>query len=247
MKNKIVASTLEMMVPFIFIVMAIASAPARVVTEEGTVKLTEKKDETFTKPSLITYLNQTKSPTIVLRVPLQVDKLLEENRYSKSQVYNTIEKELAKAEFIVRDRALYQKVLDQNVSTDYSKIKELTDTDLILELVSADDEKYNTNQYTNKRGKSKITDGPMTIFGKQVEFKLIKVKENDLVGSYTFHFTPCVNGCLYNIDHFGSLYNISNTSKVIKPYEFVTQDRLEEFYKNCAKLLIKELRPFSYR
>lgn len=247
MKNKIIASALEMMVPFIFIVMAVASAPAKVVTEEGTVKLTEKKDEIFTKPSLLNYLNLTKTPTIVLRVPQQVDKLLEENRYSKSQIYNTIEKELAKADFIVRDRALYQKVLDQNVSTDYSKIKELTETDLILELVSADDERYNTNQYTNRRGKPRITDGPMTIFGKQVEFKLIKVKENDLVGSYTFHFTPCVNGCLYNIDHLGTLYNISTSTKIVKPYEFVTQDRLEEFYKNCAKLLIKELKPYSFR
>lgn len=243
MKNKIVTSALEMMVPFVFIILAMASAPAKIATEEGTVKLTAKNDEIFTKPSLISYLNQTKSPTIVLRVPLQVDKLLEENRYSKSQIYNTIEKELAKANFIVRDRALYQKVLDQNVSTDYSKIKELTETDLILELVSADDERYNTNQYVNRKGKPRMTDGPMTIFGKQVEFKLIKVKENDLVGSYTFHFTPCVNGCVYNIDHFGTLYNVSTTSKIVKPYEFVTQDRLEEFYKNCAKLLIKELRP----
>lgn len=242
MKNKLVTTTLEMVVPVLFIIMAASSAPARVATEEGTVRLSTKKDEIFTKSSLISYLSKTKSPTIVLRVPMQVDKLLEENRYSKSQIYNTIEKELAKADFIVRDRALYQKVLDQNLSTDYSKIKELTDTDLILELVASDEERYNTNLYTTRRGKERITDGPMTIFGQKVEFKLIKVKENDLVGSYTFHFTPCINGCIYNIDRYGTLYNISTSNKILKPYEFITPDGLEEFYKSCAKLLIKELR-----
>lgn len=242
MKNKLVATALEMVIPVLFIILAASSVVAtKIVTEEGTVKLNTKKDETFTKSSLLSYLTKTKSPTIVLRVPQQADRLLEENRYSKSQFYNTIEKELAKADFIVRDRALYQKVLDQNVSTDYSKIKELTDTDLILELVSSEEERYNTNQYTNHKGKAKITDGPMTLFGHKVEFKLIKVKENDLVGSYTFHFSPCLSsGCIYNIDRNGTIYTIAN--KIVKPYEFVPADKLEEFYKTCAKLLIRELR-----
>lgn len=243
MKPKLPHPILEWIVPVFFLFIAFASAPARVVTEQGTVKLSPKQDETFTKTSLLTYLRQTQSPTIVLRVPQQVDKLLEENRYSKSEIYNTIEKELAKANFVVRDRALYQKVLDQNLSTDYSKIKELTDTDLILELVSSDEERYNTNQYSNSRGKQRITDGPMTIYGQKVEFKLIKVKENDLVGSYTFHFTPCINGCAYAIEKNGTLYHLSTSTKILKPYEFVTPDRLEEFYTRCAKLLIRELRP----
>ncbi len=243
MKTKIAATAFELVVPVVFIFFAVSSAgPAKIATEQGTVKLNAKKEDIFTKTSLLSYLRQTKSPTIVLRVPQQVDRLLEENRYSKSQIYNTIEKELAKADFIVRDRGLYQKVLDQNLSTDYSKIKELTDTDLILELVASDEEKYYTNKYTNYKGKEKITDGSITISGQKVEFKLIKVKENDLVGSYTFHFTPCTNGCVYNIDHFGTLYNVSTSSKVVKPYEFVSSDRLEEFFKNCAKLLIRELR-----
>lgn len=242
MKKKLVIFAGELIVPLFFLLLALGSAPAKIATEEGTVTLSPKGDDVFTKPALLSYLHQTKSPTIVLRVPQQVDRLLEENRFSKSQIYNTIEKELAKADFIVRDRALYQKVLDQNVSTDYSKIKELTETDLILELVSTDDEKYSTNQYVNRKGKPKITQGPMTLFGQKVEFKLIKVKDNDLVGSYTFHFTPCVKGCIYNIDPFGALYRIQTTAKVVKPYEFVSQDALEEFYKNCSKLLIRELK-----
>ena len=133
-------------------------------------------------------------------------------------------------------------MLDQNLSTDYSKIKELTDTDLILELVASDDEKYYTNTYVNNRGKQKMTDGSMTITGQKVEFKLIKVKENDLMGSYTFHFTPCTNGCVYNIERNGGLYNANTSSRIVKPYEFVSSDRLEEFFRNCAKLLIRELR-----
>lgn len=209
----------------------------------GSIKLIPKKDDVFTKPSLVQYLKSTNNPTIVLRVPNQVDNVLEENRYSKNQIYNTIEKEFAKADFIVRDRALYQKVLEQNRATDYSKIKELTNTDLIIEFVGFENVKYYTNKYTDQKGREKTTDANLTLTGSKIEFKLIRVKDNDLVGSYTFHYTPCTSGCSYTFDKMGTLYSPTVKSKAItKPYEFVSSDALEEFFKLSAQRLIREMK-----
>lgn len=208
----------------------------------GTISIKPKKDDVFTKPSLTNYMKSTKNPTFVLRVPKQIDDILDENKYSKSQIYNTIEKELAKADFIVRDRALYQKVLDQNIVSDYSKIKELTNTDLILELVNYENINFNTNKYIDAKGRDKTIDGNFTLKGVKIEFKLIKVKENDLVGSYSFFYSPCSDGCKYTFDSNGNLYANNNRKKMTMPYEFVSSDNLEDFFKSCAKRLINELK-----
>ena len=101
---------------------------------KGTVKLPEKNDETFRKPSLTKILQATKNLSIVLRTPGTLTKLLDEQKYSTNSIYTTVEKEFVKAGMIVRDRGLFQQVLE-NTTADYSKIKELTETDLILEIV----------------------------------------------------------------------------------------------------------------
>lgn len=221
----------------------ISSSSSKLVTTNGEIRLQPKKDDIFTKPSLSQYLKSTKNPTIVLRVPNQVDNVLEESKYSKSQIYNTIEKEFAKADFIVRDRALYQKVLDQTTTTDYSKIKELTDTDLIIEFIGFETVKYYTNKYTDSKGRAKTSNTNFTLPGSKVEFKLIRVKENDIVGSYTFHYTPCISGCNYSFDAAGNLYQPNQKGKAItQPYEFVSSDELEDFFKTSSQRLIKELK-----
>lgn len=209
----------------------------------GTIQLSPKEHDIFTKKSLSNYIKSTPNPTIVLRVPNLVDRVLDESKYSKSQIYYTIEKEFAKADFIVRDRALYQKILDQNISTDYSKIKELTNTDLIIELVGYDIVNFNTNTYYDKKNNLKTSDANFTLKGSKIEFKLIRVKDNDLVGSYTFYFTPCTSGCTYMFDNYGRLYSINIKGKAIsQPYEFVSNDQLEEFIKVSTQYLIEELK-----
>ncbi len=243
--GKYTKNILGVIVVFVALLSAVGSAITKpvVVYTTGVIKLNQRQDDTFTKPSLVGYLASTKSPTIVLRVPNQVDNILDENRYSKSQIYNTIEKEFAKANFIVRDRALYQKVLDQKVTSDYSAIKELTNTDLILEFVGFEAVKYYTNKYTDRKGKERTSVANLTLTGNKIEFKLIQVKDNDLVGSYTFHNTPCTSGCSYTFDNLGNLYLPNVTNKVIaKPYEFVSSDALEEFIKASTQSLIRAMR-----
>ncbi|GAB3884868.1 hypothetical protein GCM10028825_11390 [Spirosoma agri] len=72
-----------------------------------------------------------------------------ESQYDETALYNAIEKQLFKEGFSVRDRGLFNQVLDANQSVAYSKISSLTDTDLILELVRLDNPVgYTTNVCT---------------------------------------------------------------------------------------------------
>ena len=120
--------------------------------------------------------------------------MTEAQAQKNSTVYGTIEKELAKAGFTVRDRQLFSKVIDQG-SLDYSKIGFLTETDLILELVRFQEQKYSRDQYTTEDGESRQTPLPMSFTGALIEFKLTGVKENDIVATMTFHSSPCAEGC----------------------------------------------------
>lgn len=226
-----------------FVAFALASAPSNQVHyTTGTLRFAPRTDDDYTNPELISYLKSTPNPTIVLRVPNQVGSVVQANE--NSQIYNTIEKELAENNFVVRDRALFQKVLDENSSSDYSKIYQLTHTDLILELVSFNEKvPYNTNQYQDRRGRQRIFPVNLSVPGIRVEFKLIQVKDNQLVGDYTFNYAPCTNGCLYTFDNLGNLYNPNNLKKKITtPYDYITQDQMELFFQTCTKHLISELR-----
>jgi len=207
--------------------------PPKVYTN-GTVKLAEKPDEIFSKPALSQFLKSVKNLSIVLRVPGQVTKVLEEQKYSSNSIYNTIEKEFAKAGYIVRDRALFQQVLE-NTSVDYSKIKELTGTDLIVEIVGYQKVIYSLTSYTDSAGNDiKLSTGS-TITGIKAEFKIISVKENDFVGSYVFYSTPCVEGCKYIFDENG-IYKGWN------PDYFATTEKIENFFKECSLRLQTELK-----
>jgi hypothetical protein len=213
--------------------------PPPVILSKGTVTLTQQKDDIFTKPSLIPYLRSLKSPSIVLRVPGYVEKILEENKYSNVTLYHTIELEFAKADFTVRDRALFQKVLD-NPTQDYSKIKELTETDFILEMISYANVSYPVNAYTDMNGIEKKTAAMLLLSGRKIEFRVIKVKDNDLVGAYTFNYAPCTKSCSYSFDEAGNLY--SGGAKTNLVTTLLTSDELESFLKVCSQQLIKILK-----
>ncbi len=224
-----------------------ASKPAPYIPieyTEATFVLQPKQDDIFTKASLAKTLNDSDNISMVLRVPAsEEDKITEAQKLINNTIYSTIEKEFAKANYIVRDRAMFAKVLeDENVSADYAKIHSSTKTDLILELVSYGDIKYNTNKFRDETGTEQTANVNFAFTGTSAEFKLVSVKDNDLVGSYTFYYTPCTDGCTYKI-------NASKTSNKLyaidtdkgSPYEYVAPDVLENFFKECSVRLITEL------
>ncbi len=225
----------------------IGSGSSKPITyNEGTFVLQPKQDDIFTKPSLSKILKTPGSTSVVLRVPAsEEDKITEAQKQINNTIYSTIEKEFAKANYIVRDRALFAKVLEgENNSANYSGINESTETDLILELVSYDNIKHNTNKYTDENGNEQAASVNFSLTGTSAEFKLISVKDNDLVGSYTFYYTPCVDGCKYKFNSSGTSNKLYLPDANIKdsPYEYVAPDVLENFFKECSLRLIKELK-----
>jgi hypothetical protein len=198
-------------------------------------------DEIFTKPSLSEIVKSSSKLSIVLRVPApatEKEVTAQEKNASltgesgeQNSIYNTIEKEFAKAGFVVRDRALFSKVLDQE-TLDYSKIEQITQTDLILEILNI---KTNvpckTKSYKDTNGIMQETPVDITFNGALVEFKLVSVKENDMVGSYSFNYVPCLEGC----KHTFSLD--SRATRTLVKYEAIPN----EFWVNSAKRLIQEI------
>jgi len=194
----------------------------------GTFTLQDRENDIFTKSALIKSLNIPSNPSIVLRVPNPGEKVTEEQKQKNSVLYNLIEKEFAKAGFVVRDRQLFAKVLEQETS-DYSKIGIVTETDFILELLTYDLRvKTKASEYVDEAGQPGEAPYPISFNSAMAEFKLISVNKNDMVGSYTFYYTHCTEGCKERFDVNSRSWSVNNSVPT-------------DFFKNAAKQLVEEM------
>ncbi|GAB3553545.1 hypothetical protein GCM10027577_37000 [Spirosoma fluminis] len=175
-----------------------------------------------------------------------------ESQYDETALYNAIEKQLFKEGFSVRDRGLFNQVLDANESVAYSKISSLTDTDLILELVRLDNlVGYTTNIcFTEPDEQQRLINEYRDMRGASVEFKLVHVKSNEIVGSYKIHYTPCLEGCRGLYKKAGAT-GVFTSSDWLKPgerklrnraYQKLDQDELEAFITNATHQLVGSMR-----
>lgn len=249
---------------FVFVLLAGTNC-----TRTVTVRYTQRPTEMHSSESLTQVMLVNRSPKIVLRVPETrkgvtndqstsgpIKKRPRDARrsaggtdddlpYNDNLLYNAIEKELFREGFSVRDRGLFNEVLDKAMSVDYSKVNGLTNTDLILEWINMDRQvgyKTNVCYETTGRNKQKAIQLPDDFrrLGASVEFKLVYVKTNEVVGTYKLHYTPCTNGCAYTYKG-GRLTPIAPRLK-IGPYEAVEQDELETFMTNATKQLVQAMR-----
>src|SRR5688572_25207869 len=113
------------------------------------VKFTPKSSDVYTNTNLKTFLKANPQANIVLRIPnafedvttKSTDAKVIATQYETMDIYyNTIEKEFLKAGFSVRDRGLFNEVLkkmsrDDKENINYSQIKDLTNTELIVEVI----------------------------------------------------------------------------------------------------------------
>lgn len=231
-------------------------------TTNQVVKFAPKQSDVFSNGHLKTFLNNNSHPNIVLRVPNSYDQVVTKgsngeltsmNERNRDIYYNAIEKELLKAGFSVRDRGLFNEVLnkmqrDTKQNIDYSQINELTNTDLILEVIKIDPSvKYVTNKIStkDKRGnwKDKTTANEYKKYGASAEFKIILVKNNEMAGSYAFNYAPCIDGC--EIGAFKQkkqkVVYVKNTP-VIPAYEGVEVNVMEEFIAKSTRDLISAIK-----
>jgi hypothetical protein len=176
----------------------------------------------------------------VLRVPNSNDKATSNTMINPNNdmLYNAIEKELLKEGFNVRDRGLFNEIVDKSKSADYTKLGEETNTDLILEVININTSvSYSTNKITlvstsNGPESSNITPVDYKRLGASIEFRLIMVKNNEIAGNYKYNFTPCENGCPLT----DWAYN--KHTKQLELKETVEVNQLEEFMKSCTQQLI---------
>ena len=208
------------------------------------IKFATISDETYANPNLKQFFKDNRNPNIVLRVPNNNDKATSNTSTSRNNdvLYNTIEKELLKENFSVRDRGLFNELLSKAATTDYSKIKELTNTDIILEVVSIDPSVlYTTNKVTTvttKKETENIGNVDYKEKGASVEYKIILVKNNEIAGSYKFNYKPCPDGCEL------TTFKFTGRKNFFKPIlrETVEINTMEEFLKITTRQLIASFR-----
>ena len=225
----------------LFISLSSCSSPKKVV------KFPSVPDETFANSNLKEFFKSNRTPNIVLRVPNNNDKATSNTSTSRNNdvLFNTIEKELLKKGFSVRDRGLFNELLSKTQTTDYSTIKELTNTDIILEVVSINPSVlYSTNKVTviNKNSETvKVGAIPYKDMGASVEYKVILVKNNEIAGTYKFNYQPCPTGC----ELTAFRYTGKKKNRKLEVKETVEINTLEEFMKLTTNHLILSFRQSS--
>lgn len=206
-----------------------------------TIKLSRKEPEIYTNAGLKQILAK-KSPSLVLRKPTTSIIISESNEYDAGVVYNTIEKEFLKSGFTVRDRTIFEKILLARYDLDYSKMKDLSNTDLVFEVLDIKKRTIKTNNYYTPKGILRRMKYEQTFQGWAVEFRIINIKENEIVGNYTFYYIPCSDaGCSYALSKDGRLYLPQSKTQLSPNYETMTEDTWEEFARHFTRTLIAEL------
>ena len=210
----------------------------------GQAKFEAKQDDLFAKESLKTLIKTNKNTKIVVRNLVgNYSAIKVSGGDPGNSLINILEKVFTKNEFVVRDRALFEKSFNQSGATDYSKMKDLTDTDLILELVQISDIPYVTNTYYKNGSVKKMSSlqAPLQYTGIKIELKIIKVKENDIVGTYTFYDSPCKEGCdVYKYLKQFYAYDPTNyTAAYALNYD---ETKWEIFTENVARKLISSMK-----
>lgn len=206
------------------------------------VQFRPPQSETFSTDKLKAFLKKTPNPKVVLRVPNTQGNATEED--ANTYIYNTIEKELLRNNFIVRDRALFNEIIKKSGDKiEYSELQKKTDTDIILELSNLQtDVEYRTNQYYTKSGKKAMFDkGDILVRGAKVDFKLVVIQDNEYAGNYNFNYTPCLGGCEVVEGKRGPKFRIEG-KHAKQPYQVVSKRELEEFFKDATNKLITALR-----
>ncbi|HET8865551.1 MAG TPA: hypothetical protein VFM80_07620 [Gracilimonas sp.] len=181
-----------------------------------------------------------------MRTAYESESLTEDG--TLSPIFNTIEKELLKADFVVRDRAVFNRISESGSQTSYSKLSEQTDTDLILELVDFDTEvPFTTNAYFSDEKKETFRgNNSITYYGANAEFRVVLLKDNEFAGSYSFTYAPCELGCPIKINtttyEAYAIVEREEEEPNDDPFQYISKSELELFMKNATQKLIQEIK-----
>lgn len=219
-------------------------------SRDVTIKFKKTKDEAYTSENLRAYLQKNPKPAILLRTPTaggQISKGEGNDMRYHPEFYAQIEKVFLLSGFTVRDRSIYEKIVSQNQNIDYSKMSELTNTDIVLEVVNVSYQEYKTNEVL-KKGESKTYNCIFRGFwGWKVDCRIILVTKNEVAGMYTFYKTPCTEGCDFSLGHSCNLVSpkVKTRDTENKPipwaYKVDIDADFESFATTIANKMIKEM------
>lgn len=168
-------------------------------------------DAHFTNEQLINMMNQDGGyvPSVVVRNINSDSQSAISSNTNTHKMCSILEMGMAKNNFDVRDRGLFNNVLagmgNAGVSVDYNQLYEKTHVDLLLEITGYDlDIPYIVDKYYVGDNsyffplQEKIVDGKKRKYspvyklrGMNITIKVIMLQENLIGGSYSFTYVPC--------------------------------------------------------
>jgi hypothetical protein len=170
---------------------------------------------------------------LIVRAPNQGNNVGSSSAINEVAFYNYMEKEFMKNGFIVRDRAIFDKIITQNIDVDYSRVQALTNTDLIVEVANNIVVPYKTNTVKKGSRMKVYYNCDFEIPGRRVDIKLIDIKKNEVLGVFTFHYTPCEGGCDFTLGKHCDLHPIVKASKKAG-YSGKEDNEMEDFAKDIT-------------
>jgi len=213
--------------------------------KKAIVQFSKPEGNSFMKGS---YRESIKNPgqiSVLLRVPYTPSKASEVSVSSFNSLFSTIETELSKNGFSVRDRQIFNELISTNKES-MSDISRVTQTDLIIEVVDLDiGVKYTTDNFLNAHSRKKVflKNGSIKMTGARIGFKIYAIKSNELISYQEFNYAPCEEGCKLKVDKDGTVYSYKNGKYIrAKNYQTIEKDQFEEFSKIVAKNLINKLK-----
>jgi len=189
------------------------------VTVNNRPNLTEvPRDEINIRPSLTEMVKSHPSLKVVLRVPNVTSNVTQsqgaqpqttpnDTHISLDSAYDTVEKKLFKAGFVVRDRALLTNLLSKEGITSYKEIQSRVDTDLIIEISSLrfneQQDWVTTKSYVDANNTPESVANSLAI-GEAVatvEAKFIIVESGEVGAIVTLHVPLCEHiTCTFDYD-----------------------------------------------
>jgi len=180
------------------------------------VKSTPKRDEISISPDLRQFVNNNKQMSVVLRTPRTTSNITQE--VQNSGLYNTIERKLMNSGFIVRDRALLEKLV-MNEQSSYESIAQKIKADLIIEVIENTRQDITPTKMFRKKNNESVdiirTHDQLNIMTNKFTFRIVIVETGISSGIFTFYYIPCTTNCDIYVMKYGG-YLFGNSKKEVK-------------------------------
>jgi len=171
------------------------------------VKSTPKQDEISISPELKQFLDKKKGKqlAVVLRTPRAISDVTQESQ--NGEIYNSIERGLMNAGFLVRDRALLERLLVSE-QLSYESIAEKIKVDLIIEVLeTSNTNNFITEMFRKKNNKRTFVGATqLNAITSKISFRITLAETGVTCGFFTFYYVPCSEGCDIYADKFLGSY-----------------------------------------